>query len=126
MKLHATVAVALLVVGLVVSATAQQPQDKTQTAIGPVLKISGDSLVIDVGKGKTMQFVTNSDTLVKVSTGGAQAQAARAEGKKGLKITEVVHEGDQVFVRYSSASGKMVASEVDVRERRPQSAQPAK
>ena len=123
MKLHATVAVAALVVGLVVGAAAQ---DKTLTAIGPVLKISGDSLVIDVGKGKTMQFVTNSDTLVKVSTGGAQAQAARAEGKKGLKITEVVHEGDQVFVRYSSASGKMVAAEVDVRERRPQSAQPVK
>ena len=126
MKLHATVAIAALVVGLVVSAAAQQPQDKTLTAIGPVLKISGDSLVIDLGKGKTMQFVTNSDTLVKVSTGGAQAQAARAEGKKGLKITEVVHEGDQVFVRYSSVSGKMVAAEVDVRERRPQSAQPVK
>ena len=126
MKLHATVAVAALVVGLVVGAAAQQPQDKTLTAIGPVSKIAGDSLVIDVGNGKTMQFVTNSDTLVKVSTGGAQAQAARAEGKKGLKITEVVREGDQVFVRYSSASGKMVASEVDVRERRPQSAQPVK
>ena len=126
MKLLATVAVAALVVGLVVSAAAQQPQDKTLTAIGPVLKISGDSLVIDLGKGKTMQFVTNSDTLVKVSTGGAQAQAARAEGKKGLKITEVVHEGDQVFVRYSNAGGKMVASEVEVRMRRPQGAQPPK
>jgi hypothetical protein len=126
MKLHATLAVATLVFAFGVGAAVTQAQDKTLTAIGPVLKISGDSLVIDVGKGKTMQFVTNSDTAVKVATGGAQAQAARQEGKKGLKITEVVHEGDQVFVRYSNAGGKMVASEVEVRVRRPQSAQPVK
>jgi hypothetical protein len=63
---------------------------------------------------------------VKVSTGGAKAQAAKEAGKPGLKITEVVHEGDQVSVRYSDVNGKMVASEVDVRERRPQSAQKGK
>jgi hypothetical protein len=126
MKLQAFLAVATLVVGLGVGAAAQKPQEKNLTAIGPVLKIAGDSLTIDVGKGKTMQFTTNADTAVKVTAGGAKAQAAKAEGKKGLKITEVVHEGDQVFVRYSDVAGKMVASEVDVRVRRPQSAQPVK
>jgi hypothetical protein len=126
MKVQAFLAVAALVVGLGVGAAAQKPAEKNLTAIGPVTKIAGDSLVIDVGKGKTMQFVTNTETQVKVSAGGAKAQAARQEGKKGLKITEVVHEGDQVFVRYSDVGGKMVASEVDVRERRPQSAQPVK
>jgi hypothetical protein len=126
MKVQAFLAVAALVVGLGVGAAAQKPAEKNLTAIGPVTKIAGDSLVIDVGKGKTMQFLTNTETQVKVSAGGAKAQAARQEGKKGLKITEVVHEGDQVFVRYSDVGGKMVASEVDVRERRPQSAQPVK
>jgi hypothetical protein len=122
MKLQALFAVAL-VVGLAVAVAAQA---KSQTAIGPVLKIAGDSMTIDVGKGKTMQFTTNTDTEVKVTAGGAKAQAAREAGKKGLKITEVVHEGDQVFVRYSDVAGKLVASEIEVRERRPQSAQPVK
>ena len=123
MKLQAIFAVATLVVGLGVGVAAQA---KNQTAIGPVLKIAGDSLTIDVGKGKTMQFTTNTSTEVKVTAGGAKAQAAKEAGKPGLKITEVVHEGDQVFVRYSDVNGKMVASEVDVRERRPQSAQKGK
>jgi hypothetical protein len=126
MKLQAFLAVVTLVVGLGVGAAAQKPQEKNLTAIGPVLKIAGDSLTIDAGKGKTMQFTTNTSTEVKVSAGGAKAQAAREAGKPGLKITEVVHEGDQVFVRYSDVNGKMVASEVDVRERRPQSAQKVK
>jgi hypothetical protein len=125
MKLQTFLAVAVLLLGLAVAA-AQKSQEKTLTAIGPVSKISGDSLVIDVGKGKTMQFTTTGETLVKVTAGGAKAQAAREEGKKGVKITEVVHEGDQVFVRYADVAGKLVASEVDVRERRPQSAQPGK
>jgi hypothetical protein len=123
MKLQALFAVAALVAALAIGVAAQ---GKSQTAIGPVLKIAGDSMTIDVGKGKTMQFTTNTDTEVKVATGGAKAQAAREAGKKGLKITEVVHEGDQVFVRYSDVAGKMVASEIEVRERRPQSAQPVK
>jgi len=123
MKLQALFAVAALVAGLTVGVAAQ---GKSQTAIGPVTKIAGDQLTIDVGKGKTMQFTTNVDTDVKVTAGGAKAQAAREAGKKGVKITEVVHQGDQVFVRYSDVAGKMVASEVDVRERRPQSAQPVK
>ena len=126
MRLQPFLAVAALVVGLGVGAAAQKPQEKSLTAIGPVSKIAGDSLTIDAGKGKTMQFVTNSDTVVKVSAGGAKAEAARQEGKKGLKITEVVHEGDQVFVRYSEVGGRMVASEVDVRQRRPPGAQPVK
>jgi hypothetical protein len=125
MKLQAVVAVATLVVGLGIGVAAQKPQ--TQTAVGPVSKISGDSLTIDAGKGKVMQFTTNANTLVKVTAGGAKAQAAKQEGKKGVKITEVVHEGDQVQVRYTDAGGgKMVASEVDVTQRRPQSAQPVK
>jgi hypothetical protein len=126
MRLQPFLAVAALVVGLGVGTAAQKTQENTLTAIGSVSKIAGDSLTIDAGKGKAMQFVTNTDTMVKVSAGGAKAQAARQEGKKGLKITEVVHVGDQVFVRYSEVGGKMVASEVDVRERRPASAQPVK
>ena len=49
MKLQAILAVATLVVGLGVGVAAQKP--KTQTATGPVLKIAGDSLTIDAGKG---------------------------------------------------------------------------
>ena len=122
MKLQAFLVVATLVVGLGVGTA----QEKSQTAVGPVLKIGGDSLTVDIGKGKTAQFVTSADTSVKVTAGGAKAQAAREEGKKGVKITDVVHQGDQVSVRYSEVKGKLVASEIDVLQRRPQSAQKPK
>jgi len=89
-----------------------------------VAKISGDSLSVDSGKG-IVQFVTNSKTEVKVTAGGAQAQKAKQEGK-GVKITDAVHVGDQVSVKYTDNGGKLVAMEVDVLQRRPPSTQPPK
>lgn len=125
MRQNASVLMAVLVLGVGVSILAAQEKGKTMTTIGPVEKISGDMLIVSSG-GKMMEFVTNTETEVKVATGGAKQQEAKQAGKKGLKITEVVHVGDQVFVRYADVAGKMVASEIEVRERRPQSALPVK
>lgn len=115
-----------VVLGLGISVVAAQAQQgKTLTTIGPVAKISGDSFTVDTGKG-LLQFTANSNTQVKVAAGGSKAQAAKLAGEKGLKITDAIHEGDQVFVRYTDVGGKLVASEIEVRQRRPQSAQPVK
>ena len=117
--------VAGLVLGLAIATVSAQDQKaKTLTTVGPVAKISGDSLSVDSGKG-IVQFVTNSKTEVKVTAGGAQAQKAKQEGK-GVKITDAVHVGDQVSVKYTDNGGKLVAMEVDVLQRRPPSTQPPK
>jgi len=117
--------VAGLVLGLAIAiVSAQDQKAKTLTTVGPVAKISGDSLSVDSGKG-IVQFVTNSKTEVKVTAGGAQAQKAKQEGK-GVKITDAVHVGDQVSVKYTDNGGKLVAMEVDVLQRRPPSTQPPK
>jgi hypothetical protein len=116
--------VAGLVLGLAIAIVSAQDKAKTLTTVGPVAKISGDSLSVDSGKG-IVQFVTNSKTEVKVTAGGAQAQKAKQEGK-GVKITDAVHVGDQVSVKYTDNGGKLVAMEVDVLQRRPPSTQPPK
>jgi len=117
--------VAGLVLGLAIAIVSAQDKAKTLTTVGPVAKISGDSLSVDSGKG-IVQFVTNSKTEVKVTAGGAQAQKAKQEGKQGVKITDAVHVGDQVSVKYTDNGGKLVATEVDVLQRRPPSTQPPK
>ena len=116
--------VAGLVLGLAIAIVSAQDKAKTLTTVGPVAKISGDSLSVDSGKG-VVQFVTNSKTEVKVTAGGAQAQKAKQEGK-GVKITDAVHVGDQVSVKYTDNGGKLVAMEVDVLQRRPPNTQPPK
>jgi len=116
--------VAGLVLGLAIAIVSAQDKAKTLTTVGPVAKISGDALSVDSGKG-IVQFVTNSKTEVKVTAGGAQAQKAKQEGK-GVKITDAVHVGDQVSVKYTDNGGKLVAMEVDVLQRRPPSTQPPK
>jgi len=117
--------VAGLVLGLAITiVSAQDQKAKTLTTVGPVAKISGNSLSVDSGKG-VVQFVTDSKTEVKVTAGGAQAQKAKQEGK-GVKITDAVHVGDQVSVKYTDNGGKLVAMEVDVLQRRPPSTQPPK
>lgn len=118
--------VAAIVVGLalVVPAVAHA-QAKTMTAVGSVAKIEKDMIDLDTGKTHLM-LVTNEKTMVKVAGGGAQAQRAREEGAKGLKVTEAVHEGDQISAKYMETGGKMVVSEINVLERRPASAQKVK
>jgi hypothetical protein len=115
---------AVLVLGLAIGLAAQD-KGKTQTAVGAVMKIDGTNLAVDTGKG-TLQFITSTATAVKVATGSTQAREAKAEGKAGVKITDAVGVGDQVQVRYTDAGGKLMASEVEVLQRRPASAKPVK
>ena len=118
-------AAALVLSGAVSLVGAQDQKGKTLTAIGPVSKVAADMVSVDTSKGP-MQFTTTDATKVKVAGGGAKAQAAKEAGQKGLKISEAVHEGDQVSVKYTDVGGKLMASEIDVKQRRPASAQKTK
>jgi hypothetical protein len=116
---------AALVLGGVVSLVGAQDKAKTLTAVGPVSKVSGDIVTVDTNKGP-MQFVTSATTQVSVTGGSSKARAAKAAGEKGVKISDAVHEGDQVQVKYTDSGGKLIASEIDVKQRRPASAQKVK
>jgi len=114
---------AAFVLGCAVSVVAAQDKPKTLTAIGPVSKIAGDMLTVDTDKG-AMEFSTTNATVVKVQGGSTKTRAAKEAGAAGLKITDAVHVGDQVSVKYADTAGKKVASEIDVKTKRPTSAQP--
>ena len=102
---------------------AAQDKPKTLTAIGPVSKVAGDILTVDTDKGP-VDFSTTNATVVKVTGGSSKSRAAKEAGAAGVKITDAVHVGDQVSIKYTDTAGKKVASEVDVRVKRPASAQP--
>jgi hypothetical protein len=108
-------------VGLVV---AQGP--KVQTAVGPVATVKGTMLVVDTGGGKSLQFITSAATTVKMAAGGGRQEESLEEKGKGLKITEAVRVGDQVSVKYTDVSGKLMAQSIEVLQRRPDSAQKQK
>jgi len=114
-----------LVLGCAFSVAGAQDKAKTLTVTGPVSKVSGEIVSVDTSKGP-MQFVTSDATQVKVAGGGAKARAAKEAGAKGVKITDAVHEGDQVTVKYTDSGGKLLASEIDVKQRRPAAAQKVK
>jgi hypothetical protein len=116
---------AALVLGAVSLVGAQDQKAKTMTAIGPVSKVASDMVSVDTSKGP-MQFVTTDATQVKVAGGSAKARAAKEAGQKGVKISDAVHEGDQVTVKYTDVGGKLMASEIDVKQRRPAAAQKVK
>ena len=116
---------AAVVVGGVVGLVGAQDKGKTLTATGVVSKVSADTVSVSASKG-TMQFVTSADTKVKVKGGGSKQAAAKEAGGKGIKISEAVHEGDQVSVKYTDSGGKLMASEIDVTQTRPASAQKVK
>jgi hypothetical protein len=116
---------AALVLGLAVGLVAAQDKPQTKTATGAVAKIGGTVLAVDTGK-TTMQFITNSSTVVTAARAERQEAEAKRENKPGLKITELVHQGDQVTVRYTEAEGKLTAVSVDVLKKQPAGALPQK
>ena len=106
-------------------AAAGQDKAKVLTAIGPVVATSADSVTVDAGKGNQV-FMTTSSTKVKVTGGSTKTEAAKEAGAKGVKVTDLVHQGDQVSVKYTDVGGKLTASEIEVKQRRPPSTQPVK
>lgn len=109
-------------VGLVVA----QDKPKVQSAIGPVAKVQGTMLIVDTGGGKSLQFITSSATTIEIPAGGARGEESVRERGKKLSVTEAVHVGDQVEVKYTDVGGKLMAQSIHVKQQRPPSALPQK
>ena len=74
----------------------------------------------------SLQFITSAATLIKLPAGGGKQKEKKEETGKGLKVTEAVHVGDQVSVKYTDVTGKLMAQEIDVLQSRPAGALPQK
>jgi hypothetical protein len=97
---------------------------KSKSILGSVKSLSGGSFVVDTDKGD-MTFAIDAHTKV-LAKGASTKTKEKKEAGQGIAISDVVHVGDQVLVRYTEAGATFTASEVEVRSRRPASAQPAK
>ena len=105
---------ALLALGIGIAVAQEKKDAKSATANGVVTAVSNGSLSIEAGK-KSMTFAVVASTVIKAVGAGTKTREQKAAGKAGISITDAVGKGDQVTVRYSSAEGKMVALEVQVR-----------
>lgn len=84
------------------------PAAKTMTATGAVTAVSADSLSV---KGKTgdMTFAVDGKTQV-TATGATHKTAAAKADAKPTPITDFVHVGDEVSVKYHDGATKHAAS----------------
>jgi hypothetical protein len=82
--------------------------EKTMSAAGEVTAVTADSLSV---KGKTAEWTFAVDSKTQVTAAGAthKTAAAKAENKP-TAITEFVHVGDQVAVKYHDGATKHAAS----------------
>ena len=81
---------------------------------GTVKAVSATSVTVERG---TLSGVFTIDTATHVAARGASTATKKAKdaGKAGLTVPDAVHVGDQVVVRYHEVSGKMMATDIQVR-----------
>lgn len=71
----------------------------TKTVKGSVTAVGADSVTVKVG-GKDMTFAVDAKTHVVAPGGSTKTREAKAEGKAGPMLTEVVKTGQAVEVSY--------------------------
>ena len=81
---------------------------------GTVKAVSATSVTVERG---TLSGIFTVDTGTHVAARGASTATKKAKeaGKAGLTVPDAVHVGDQVVVRYHEVSGKMMATDIQVR-----------
>ena len=110
--------VAFLLFGVAVITAQDQGKSKSLTAIGAVTWVGGTSFTVDTGKGN-VEFAVGPNTSVLARGASSKTREKKDAGEGGLTMADVVHVGDQVVVKYSSAGGGFQASEIDVKYQRP-------
>jgi len=85
---------------------------KTMTAAGTVASVSASSLSVK-GKSGDMTFTVDEKTHV-VASGASHKSAANKADNKPTQITDMVHEGDMVTVKYHDMGAEKHAAEVRV------------
>ena len=97
--------------------TGKAMSGKTMTASGTVSSVSADSLTV---KTKTGDMTFTVDKATKVMARGASHKSdAMKEEKKPTQVTDFVHEGDTVTVRYHDMGTTKHAASVTVRSSAP-------
>ena len=89
-------------------------QGAVESFMGIVKAVSGSSVTVERGT-ITGVFTVDPKTHVAVQGATAKTKEAKAAGKPGLTVPDAVHVGDQVVVKYRETSGKMLASDIQVR-----------
>lgn len=111
MKRLALVALAaVMALGINVSVGAQ---GKAKSMTGVVKAVTASSLTVEKG-GKDSNFTVTSSTKLLAKGSTAKTKEKKAAGAAGLSITDMVHMGDQVTVRYTESGGTMTATQVRV------------
>ena len=120
-RLFAVLAGALLLIAVPAVAHAGQEKgkgaakssaSKSMNASGTVKTVSASSLTVTTKTGDET-FAVDSDTKVTASGASHKTEAMKSE-KKATQITDFVHEGDMVAVRYHDMAGTKHAASVRV------------
>jgi hypothetical protein len=104
----------LAAIAVGVLALAAPARAAVESFTGNVKAVSGSSVTVERGP-LTGVFTVNATTHVKVSGATAKTKEAKAAGKPGLTISDAVHVGDQVTVKYFEQGSGLVASDILVR-----------
>jgi len=114
MKKVLMMAVALMLAAAPAFAQDKKPADKkpmaekTMAAAGAVTAVTADSLTV---KGKTAEWTFAVDGKTEVTATGASHKSAAAKvDNKPTPITDFVHVGDEVAVKYHDGATKHAAS----------------
>jgi hypothetical protein len=107
--------VCLLVVAVFALSGVSAWAQASETFIGNVKSMSGNSVTVEHGT-ITGVFAVDAKTHVGVSGATAKTKAAQASGKPGITIPDLLHVGDQVQVKYTynSKTNSMLVSDVTV------------
>jgi Domain of unknown function (DUF5666) len=93
--------------------SASPAKAKTMTANGKVSAVTADSLTVK-GKSAELTFAVDASTKV-TATGASHKTEAMKDDKKPTQITDFVHTGDTVMVKYTATGGTNKATSVTVR-----------
>jgi hypothetical protein len=96
-----------------------------ESFMGIVKSVSGSSVTVERG---SLNGTFNIDSKTHVAARGATAKTkeAKAAGKPGLTVPDVVHVGDQVVIKFRDMKGTMLATDIQVRTPGTGALQPAK
>ncbi len=112
MQKHVVFIAALLLTGMVVSASAAAEQAKTMMAQGKVTAATNESLTID-DRGKTLTFTVDASTKLLGKGLSTMMQEKKAK-HEAFTFTDGVGVDDMVKVVYHDVDGKMHAAQVTV------------
>jgi hypothetical protein len=103
--------VSFALLSIIGSPTPYALAEDTKVARGTVVALGGDSLTVNV-RDQEMTFSIDSKTIAEARGAGSKTRAARASGKTGLRLADVMKVGQAVAVTYHEMNGVRHASVV--------------